>query len=366
MQDFTGLRLINNGKFSSNTYDIALKDGKAVLMPSAAPFSGKYCSKGFVDIHTHGALGHDISECTQAALDAVSRYHLEHGVTHFCPTFVATPLDELDEKLNKLYSLDQNYAHVLPAHLEGPYISVEHKGAQPEENILRKFSTKDASFFKKHKDHVAIVTLCPGVAGAATLVDCLTSNGIKAQAGHDNSTFPDIEICMQKGLDCITHYMCGCSAATRDKDFRKEPALVEAGLFFKSLKLELIADGIHISENMFRFISSLREYKDIMLVSDSLSAAGMKEGKYKLAKHDIVTDGKAAYLADLSSLAGSVTSVADMVRILIGYGVSLQNSVMMASDNQRAYLGDIINKNGKLCADINVIDEKGNVLHTFL
>lgn len=322
---------------------------------------------GLCDIHTHGAMGHDVSEATQEALDAVSKFYLDNGVTAFSPTFVATPLDKLDKQLDKLYSLKQNYARMLPAHLEGPYISIEHKGAQPAENIALEYKDEDAWFFEKHREHVGIVTLCPAVKGVEKLVKLLVSLGIKVQGGHDNARYPDIEKCMSAGLDGVTHIFCGCSTSVRGKtDFEKLLGLTETGLYRDELYVEAIADGKHLSKDLVKFIHKCKPADKIIYVSDSLSPAGMPLGEYKLGDHDIFSTDEVAYLKDMSSIAGSITNLSKMVRLALSHGHTLDTALTCTSSNPREYMG--LNTQIKVGdkADFVVFDNDGRLKRVVL
>ena len=322
---------------------------------------------GLCDIHTHGAMGHDVSEATQEALDAVSKFYLDNGVTTFSPTFVATPLDKLDKQLDKLYSLKQNYARMLPAHLEGPYISIEHKGAQPAENIALEYKDEDAWFFEKHREHVGIVTLCPAVKGVEKLVRLLVSLGIKVQGGHDNARYPDIEKCMSAGLDGVTHIFCGCSTSVRGKtDFEKLLGLTETGLYRDELYVEAIADGKHLSKDLVKFIHKCKPADKIIYVSDSLSPAGMPLGEYKLGEHDIFSTDEVAYLKDMSSIAGSITNLSKMVRLALNHGHTLDTALTCTSSNPREYMG--LNTQIKVGdkADFVVFDNDGRLKRVVL
>ncbi|MBR5173697.1 MAG: hypothetical protein IKW16_01975, partial [Clostridia bacterium] len=226
-------------------------------------------SVGFCDVHTHGAMGFDISLCTQEALDAISKFYLENGITAFSPTFVATPLAVLDRQLTALYSLKQNYAVMLPAHIEGPFISKAQKGAQPEENILEEYSDEHRMFFEKHKEHIGIVTLCPAVKGADKLISDLVSLGIKAQAGHDNSYYPQIVKAVECGLDGVTHLGSASSQMRRDCNLEKHMGLTETALYLDDLAVELIVDGKHLAKDFVDMVHKVKSADKIMYVSDS-------------------------------------------------------------------------------------------------
>lgn len=359
-----GVKIIKNGKTSVSAYDLTVENGTlATITP--AEFSNKYVAAGYVDVHTHGAMGVDFSSVDETSLQKACDYYRSKGVTHFCPTFVATPLPILEKQLERLFSFSSHNSEMLRAHIEGPFISLAHKGAQPAENVQTEFDLRDTEFFKKNRDKIGVVTLCPATKNSVQLVRCLTENGIKAQGGHDDSNIVNIRECMREGLDGVTHIYCGCSTSVRDKNFDKLLGLTECGLLYDDLTVEVIADDKHISRELFEFILKCKTYKRIILVSDSLSCAGMPAGTYKLGTHDVYTDGKVCYLADMSSLAGSVTSVGEMVKILISYGIPLAEAVYQATESPRNYLGiqEVKFTVGER-ADYNVLDENGNVIET--
>ena len=342
-------------------------DGDGFVEEIVKDNSGNIVLPGFCEIHSHGAMGFDISVATQEALDAVSKYYLENGITAFSPTFVATPLDVLDDQLDRLYSLKQNYARMLPAHLEGPFISLEHKGAQPAENILPEYTDQHAWFFEKHRHHIGIVTLCPAVKGVEKLVKLLASLGIKVQGGHDNARYPDIAKCIDAGLDGVTHIFCGCSTSVRGKtDFEKLLGLTETGLYRDDLAVEVIADGKHLSKELVDFIFKCKPLDKIIYVSDSLSPAGMPIGEYKLGDHDILNAGDVAYLKDMSSIAGSVTNLNRMLRLSLDYGYPLENLLHCVSLNPREYMGLPTSIKVGDKADFVVLDGDGNLKKTVL
>lgn len=295
---------------------------------------------GFCDIHTHGAMGFDISCATQEALDAVSKYYLENGITAFSPTFVATPLDALDKQLADLYSLKQNYARMLPSHLEGPFISKAQKGAQPESAILDEYNEREHKwFFEKHRNHIGIVTLCPSVKGVDKLVELLASLGIKVQAGHDSSNYQDIKKAMNHGLDGVTHLGCASSQLRRDKNLEKHLGLTETALYEDNLAVELIVDGKHLAKDFVELVHKFKAYDKVIYVSDSLSTAGMPAGEYTLGDAPVVSDGNVAYLKNMTTLAGSVTNLYKSLHMAIEYGVPADVALGAVSTNPRRYMG---------------------------
>ena len=297
-------------------------------------------SVGFCDVHTHGAMGFDISLCTQEALDAISKFYLENGITAFSPTFVATPLAVLDRQLTALYSLKQNYAVMLPAHLEGPFISKAQKGAQPESAILDEYNENEHKwFFEKHQKHIGIVTLCPSVKNIDKLIKLLVSLGIKAQAGHDNSYYPQIVKAVECGLDAVTHLGSASSQMRRDCNLEKHMGLTETALYLDDLTVELIVDGKHLAKDFVDMVHKVKSADKIMYVSDSLSTAGMPAGEYMLGDTPVVSDGTVSYLTNRTTLAGSVTNLYKSLSLALEYGYTLDTALQCTAYNPRRYMG---------------------------
>ncbi len=362
------VKIISDGKISDEAFDVTLENGIVtdVSHTSEKSASTRYLCHGFCDIHTHGATGHEYVEGNQEAVDKASKYLLENGVTSFCPTFSATPLPELDGKLKNLFECKSNYSKMLGAHLEGPFISFKHKGAQPAEYIRREFFDSDANLYIQNADKISIVTLCPSVKDAPKLVALLSKHHIKAQGGHDDSRLPQILDCMKEGLDGVTHIYCGCSTSERDKNFDKTLGLTEAGLYYDELTVEAIADGKHLSKELFLFVLKNKGYRRVCIISDSLAPAGMPNGKFRLDGQDVYSNGVAAFLCDGTSLAGSISNLSKEVQIVVGYGVPLEHAVYMAADAPLKYLG--LNATPAVkgeMADFNILDEKGNLLAVY-
>lgn len=367
-----GVYVISDGKTTSVPEDITVKNGiiTAIEPSSEYPEKPLFATAGFIDEHTHGGYGHDYFEATQEAADAVAKFHSDHGTTSFVATAVATKLEDLDIQISKIRNLKHNYADLLGLHMEGPFISVKKKGAQPEENIKAEYETADGKFFEKNADLIRIVTLCPHAGNAEKLVEKLVSLGIKAHAGHDDSIEPEILKCVERGLDGATHLYCASSGLARRKgDITKYAGLNETALITDSVHAEVIADDIHIPRSIFTLILKNKGYRRIMLVSDSLSAAGMPVGNYKLGTDiDIYNNGKVALLADFSALAGSITPISKMVEILVGYGVPIAEACYMGNEAPAKHLG--LQDRGTIAvgmrADICLLDEKGRLKKVIL
>ena len=132
--EIKGVYIVKNGTTGSVLKDIVVENGIITDVRDSAETKAEplFATAGFIDEHTHGGYGHDYFEATQEAADAVSKFHLDHGTTSFVATSVATKLEVLDTQISKIRKLKNNYADMIGLHMEGPFISVKKKGAQPE------------------------------------------------------------------------------------------------------------------------------------------------------------------------------------------------------------------------------------------
>lgn len=145
--EIKNVKLIFDGKLADNAVDITVENGKFSKVSKTREKSApRYVTLPYVDIHTHGAVTHDVTELSENALSEIGNYLLSNGIGAYLPTFVATPLAALDKAFEKLRKLSPSGAEILGAHIEGPYISIAKKGAQPVENIMTSFDEKDADF----------------------------------------------------------------------------------------------------------------------------------------------------------------------------------------------------------------------------
>lgn len=363
------VKFIFGGNISDDAFDVAFDDGKITsIEKSCCSCPTRHVTLPYIDVHTHGAVTHDVTELTDEALSKIGDYLLSNGIGAYLPTFVATPLSTLDKHFEKLRKLSPSGAKILGAHIEGPFISVTKKGAQPIENISTVFDEKDAEFFRRNADVLKVVTLCPATKNAVSLVKAIVQNGIKAQAGHDDSIDDQIVACKDAGLDGATHVYCASSGFRRmNGQIKKHLGLNECAMYFDDMYVEVIADDVHISENLFKFIYKCKGHEKIMLVSDALAPCGAPVGEYVLGDNTpVISDGSAVYLRDKSALAGSTTNIAKMVKIVTSYGVPLEKAVYLVTETPRRYLNLAITplKVGSE-ASFNVVDGAGKVVEVY-
>ncbi|MCP4179399.1 MAG: N-acetylglucosamine-6-phosphate deacetylase [bacterium] len=329
-----------------------IKDNKADKVIDA---QGNIVFPGFVDIHTHGAMGADVTDGKVESIETIAKTKLSEGVTTFCPTTLTLPYEKLKEAAHSVaeYKKDTKYAKVAGMHLEGPFINKDSAGAQ-NPNYIKK---PDIKFVREMNDitKVAIVTFAVEEEGAIEFIKDLKKLGVVSSCGHTSATYEEFKKAKAAGLNNITHF---CNQVT--KLHHREIGIVGAGLIDDDVKLEFICDKIHICPDMMQLVLKVRGPENMLLITDSMSASGLEDGDYDLGGLEVVVKDDAARLKSSGSLAGSTLKYYNSLKNTYEVtGLPLQELIKAAGYNQAQSLG--INNIGKIeegyCADIIVVNK---------
>ncbi len=336
---------------------------------------GNYISAGFVDIHTHGGNGGDFMDATDDSFDSALRYHIEHGTTDVAATSLTAPREQLLAFLARVrkYMHSSDYARVLGAHLEGPFLSLCGSGAQNPKYLLDP-KCDDYGFILENSDIIKTVTIAPELDSDGEMTRRLTDCGILVSGGHDDGAYPEFMPSVRAGMRHLTHIYCAMSGFGTKVGVR-EMGLREYGLLDDNLSCEIIADNVHITPEMARFIIKCKGAGKTALVSDSLRCAGMPEdGRlYTLGSGNdpsslkVKVCGKIATLADGSKFAGSITSVHEMVKNMINAGISVTDAFKMGTSTPARIIGEsnIGSVKKGFIANLCELDDKFNLISVF-
>ena len=373
--------LANVRPFSSGAFgplcNIVIEDGKIlslgnVMAGEITDGKGMIACAGFIDIHTHGGWGKDCMEPTFEAIDTVAKYHLSTGITSFCPTTMTADIADIEAALSNMRSYKTNGARLAGAHLEGPFLSAKAAGAHPLDK-LRDPDRENTAFIARNRDVVRRITVAPDLSGAPFVTALCRSMGIQVSIGHDQSIDDEIYACIEAGATSVTHMgNCTSHASRRYPTPKKHMGLFETALGESRLVCEVIADDRHVPDALFDIFYRLKGKDGICFVSDSLSVAGMKEGDYFLGSGESaqpirIEDG-VAVLPDKHTYAGSVTPVSKMVSRLFAKGYPAEDLLTMATLTPAKTVGltDRGDLRPGMLADINLLDDKLNVVKTFM
>lgn len=353
------------------------KDGLIVgIEPGAAPHTEESTlTSTFFDIHTHGGASYDVMEGTPEALGAVSRFHGTNGVGHYLPTTVTAPIEKTLASLDGIACAieaphDPRSARPMGIHLEGPFISHAKRGVHPPADILAPDIAVFDRFQEAARGHIRLITIAPEVPGAIDLIRHCTAKGVCVSIGHTNAIAAEARAGIEAGARSATHTY----NAMRPLDHR-EPGVLGEVLDDETLFAEIICDGIHVVPELVRLWLKAKGPARAILVTDSMSAAGMPDGDYMLGTFPVkVSEGHAFAADDLSrgkeTLAGSVLTLGRAVENLQRFtGAPLEVAARLASVNPATMLGL-----GKTVGDItpgqpanfNVFNAAGKLEKTLL
>src|SRR5580704_1684965 len=250
---------------------------------------------GFVDVHIHGAGGHDVMEGTDAAFDAVTATVARHATTSIVATTVtASPEDTCRSaaaiaraaKRDAFGAAGAARAEILGVHFEGPFISAARRGVHPEEWIAAPSVALLDQFLDAADGTARILTLAPELPGALDLVREARRRGVVAAMGHTDASYAEAEAAIDAGVRHAAHVF----NAMRPFSHR-ETGVLGAVLTAREVTAELIADGVHVDDAAIRLLLAAKGVDRTVLVSDGISATGMPDGRYRLGSFEVDVTG---------------------------------------------------------------------------
>lgn len=323
---------------------------------------GGYIVPGFVDVHSHGAMGADASDGDADGLQVLSAYYAQNGVTSFCPTTMTLKEPELIRAANCVrdFKRGENGARIAGIHLEGPFISYAKRGAQNPDNL----HAPDGAMFDRINDAsggaVRLITVAPEVDGALEFI-AHASKHCTVSLGHSTASYEQAMAGFEAGASHTTHLFNGMESL-----HHRKPGLVGAALT-AGATVELICDGMHIHPAVINAVHRMFG-KKLVIISDSLRCAGMPDGEYELGGQPIVmTNGKATLLD--GTIAGSSTNLAQELLNVIGFGLAPEDAIYALTEAPARAIGcfDTIGSidKGKY-ADFLVLDENFAVKRVYI
>ena len=293
---------------------------------------------GFVDVHIHGAGGHDVMEATAPALDRITATVARHGTTSLVATTVTAPVDETCRSLEgiaryirsheQLKETEENgrlAAEFVGIHLEGPFISHARRGVHPPDSIARPSVEILQKFLDAADGLVKIVTIAPEIAGARELIEYVVAAKIVAAIGHTDADYDQARAAIQAGARHTVHMFNAMRPFTH-----RDPGVVGAILTDPEVTAEVIADGVHVAGPTIQVLLGCKGFDAVLLASDGIAATGMPDGNYRLGNFEVtVRDGVARNSE--GKLAGSTLTLDRALRYVVSLGVPLKDAVRMAT-----------------------------------
>jgi N-acetylglucosamine-6-phosphate deacetylase len=297
---------------------------------------------GYIDIHTHGAVGVDFVGADEDGLQKVSQFFASHGVTSFLVTTWAASETEIRRTIEAVKSVigKENGASIVGIHLEGPFINPTRAGAQSPKDIRPAERSEVAAYFDSGL--IRVVTLAPEVPENQWLITECASRGITTSAGHTDATYAEMQTAAMLGIRQMTHTFNGMRGFTH-----REPGAVGAAMEIRELSCELIADKIHVHPAAIRLLVNVKGLEKVILVTDSISGTGMPDGEFYIQGQRVRYSNNEARLKN-GTLAGSMLTMDQALINLVGVtGRSIEDCWVCSSKNPARSIG-LANRKGDI------------------
>lgn len=324
---------------------------------------GMYIAPGLIDVHVHGSCGADTMDQTKEAIEVISSGISKNGVTSFLPTTMTMSQEDIYGALDIIrlcMNQSLNGAKVLGAHMEGPFINAIYKGAQSDNYIVK----PRYEFIENYTDVIKLVSYAPEMDENYSFTKAVKEKtDITLSIGHTNATYNQAKEAFKCGCSHVTHLFNAMTPLNH-----REPGVVGAALT-SDVFTELIADTIHVNQQLFQFVLDNKGKHKMVLITDSMRAGCMKDGVYDLGGQAVYVKDGAARL-ESGNLAGSVLTLNKAVyNFFKNTNLTIDESIHMASLNPATSIG-IANRKGSLeigkDADISIFDEEMNCYLTIV
>ena len=356
---------------------IAFKDGvisriskSEIACDKLYDLTGKYVSPGFIDIHTHGGGGFAFADSNAEEVIAGCDFHMKRGTTSILPTVSASAYKNMMRSLDNIkLAMESKKArgNIIGAHLEGPYLSKKHCGAQCPDNITPPVKDEYVNAVEKYGKYIARWTFAPENDINGEFCKYITSHGIVASAGHTDAKYEDMLTAIDNGCNLVTHLYSTMSTVTRNKGYRSL-GVIETTFLSDSLIAEIIADGSHLPPELIKMIIKIKGYDKVILCTDSLSVAGSDILEGEMCGTEFIVEDGVAKLKSREAFAGSVATADTLIRTLKnGCNCPLTDAIKMLTENPARMLG--LNKGviaEGMDADVIAFDDDVNVSHVFV
>ncbi len=318
---------------------------------------------GLIDLHFHGAAGFDFCDGTDEALLAIARYEAKCGITGIAPAC----MPESEEKLLRAFRTAARYkappdgAELCGVNMEGPFLFKEKKGGCDENYIVELDRELYDRYNSASGDLIKLIDIAPELSGALDFIKDVSGRKVVSLA-HTAADYKLATEAFLAGASHVTHLFNACAPF-----LHREPGLVGAAMD-AGATVELIGDGRHISDPMIRAAFKIFGKEKIVLISDSILAAGLAAGEYMMGELGITVKDSLAYLED-GTIAGSASNLYDNLKHIITAGIAPEDSVRSATYNPASVLG-VLDRMGTLevgkSANFIITDKDFNIKSVYL
>ena len=311
--------------------DVAISDGRIAAVGLAGQGTG-LAIPALVDAQVNGYAGVDVLSAGPDELDTLGKALLRDGVAAYQPTLITSPEADLLAALARIAEAQERTegARIVGVHLEGPFLSPKRPGTHPVEHLR----DPDPALLERllAAGPVRTVTLAPELPGALELIELCTSRGVAVWLGHSEADAATARRAFAAGALAVTHLFNAMAPISA-----REPGLAGAALANPGIAIQLIADGVHVSDELLRLAFAAAPGR-CSLVTDAVAAAGLPDGAYRLGEVEIELEGGVSRRAD-GVLAGGTSRLAESLVRLGALGLDPVEAVAAVTERPGRLLG---------------------------
>lgn len=364
---FNNIKVVQEDKIFVGNVEISNKKIKDLNSNKKGDdYSSYIMVPGFFDQHTHGAINYDFATCKNVKeIEKLLQFYISHGVTSVFPTLITESNEVIFKQLELIYVASKTNPVIKGIHIEGPFLSKKYKGAQLEECFQKPTSELIDKYIEKSHGLFKLMTVAPELPGAIDTIKYLVKRGIKVSLGHSDATFIETKNAVKAGATCVTHIMNAMRGI-----HQHDPSIATASLYFNELYTEIIIDGKHVHPEMVEFIRKIKSSNKIIGVSDSLMAAGLDDGEYKIGNTPIVVKNGDCVLKENGVRAGSTLNMEQCFKnFKLFTNLSDIEASLCCSTNPSKMLG-LYSINGSIkenkLADLVIFDKNYNIKEVYI
>ena len=335
MTVLSNLKLFDGTRFLDETA-ISFDNGTITAlgtMTNGIDMGGRLLSPGLIDLHMHGQMGED--NMRPGGTTHIATTQPQFGVTSFCPTSVTDSDEQTRVFLEnvRLAMESAQGARVLGAYLEGPYLDYELRGVHDERFLKEPSISHYRALVEGYEDLIVRVTLAPEKKGGMELVRFLADQGITVSIGHSAATAVETTEAVRLGVSTTTHTFNAMPAL-----HHRQPCVLGVALTHPDLKAEFVADMVHIHPLIVKLIYLAKGVEGCFYCTDSMEAAGMRDGIYRLGNGTVSVQNGIARKGE--RLAGSTLTMDQGLRLLVEEAdIPLHDALRMGTRNPADVIG---------------------------
>lgn len=350
---------------------LKLLQGKLQVLEADAPISreaqvvdasGKKVVPGFIDVHTHGAVGVDVNGASAEDLEKISRFFAGNGTTSWLCSVLTDTVEQTEWCLDQVKACkagEQPTSELLGIHLEGPFLAAEYKGAMPEHLLRRGDPDLLRTYQERAEGNIRYITVSPEVEGAVDMISAARQLGIVPAIGHSGADYETSMEAIQRGAEAATHTFNAMGLLHQHR-----PAIMGAVLE-SDVYCEMICDGRHLHPGVVRLLLKTKGLDRVVAITDSIMAAGLPDGNYHLGVNEVVVEDGDAKLASTGVRAGSTLTQDAALRNLMAFtGRSMEDLLPALTENPAQLIG-VFDRKGSIAdgkdADLVVLDGDNQV-----